>query len=150
MTKPGAEPIETTAEEVPDAIPDAQAGEAPAPTVPPLRIGDPFAIAQDCELVETKDGGGCTAVVQCDECSQRFRIDLLRAGAKYCPKCNAAYTHMLLISKTDDAEIVGQAMAIVLIANGFEPPAGLGGDDDEEEDEEEDDEEEDEEDDEPQ
>ena len=102
-----------------DEIPDAQS----APTdqtldVPELRLGDPFAISFEADLVDSKEGGGCTAILQCD-CGQKFRVDLLAGGPKYCPKCRTGFTHALLVSSVDNTELVAAAMEQVLIANGL-------------------------------
>jgi hypothetical protein len=114
-------------DEIPDATqsPTDQSMEAPE-----LRLGDPFAISFEADLVETKEGGGCTAILQCD-CGQRFRIDLLAAGVKYCPKCRAGFTHALLVCAVDNTEIVAAAMQQVLVANGLRQPDEGDDDDDE-------------------
>lgn len=115
-------------------IPDA----AEAPTdqqmeVPQLRLGDPFAISYEADLVDAKGGGGCTAILQCD-CGQKFRIDLLAAGLKYCPKCRVAFTHALLVSAADNTDLVAAAMETVLVANGLQAPDDGEGDDDDDDD----------------
>lgn len=122
--------------EVPDANPtQALMDELPA-EAPPLLIGAPFAISHECDLLDASEGApGCVAVVRC-ECTQVFKFNLLLAGTKRCPKCREAYTHLLLIARADDKEIVGEAMAQVLGANGYTVP---GGDDEGDEDDEDDD-----------
>jgi hypothetical protein len=114
-------------------IPESESGGTME--APPLVIGAPFALSHDCELL-SKDQGppGCVAVVQCDDCSQKFKIDLLSDGVKHCPKCRNAFTHCLLVARTDDTEIVPRAMAIVLQANGYDAPGQGEDDDDEDED----------------
>ena len=116
------------------------------PPIPPLVIGEPFALAEGVELLERvgldeatvrreleKGRPGCSAVVKCDgpedtPCGQMFRVDLLQPGLKSCPKCKTKYTHVLLIAPADDDDIIADAMAQVLSANGYQLP---GGDDDE-------------------
>lgn len=92
---------------------------------PPLVIGAPFAKSHDCELLDVPlpaGSKGCTAVLKCDDCGQKFKINLLSPEVKHCPnpKCRAAFSHVLLVARTDDTEIVTAAMAQVMRANGFE------------------------------
>lgn len=123
---------------LPDADGDIPDGETGSPMeAPPLVIGAPFALSHDCALLNKDEGApGCVAVVECDECQQKFKIDLLSEGVKHCPKCRAAFSHCLLVARTDDTEIVPSAMAIVLKANGYDAPPGLGDDEDDEDDDE--------------
>lgn len=143
--------------------PEEESGSAAMPSIPPLVIGEPFAIAEGVELLRrvgmdeaavrkalAEGVAGCAIVVKCDgpegqACEQIFRIDLLQPGVKNCPKCKTQYSHMLLVAPVDDEEIIAAAMATVLDANGLELPPGPGDEDDDEEgDEEEDDDEDDE------
>lgn len=133
-----AEPVE-----VGDHIPEANPSMDAAPEAPPLFIGEPFAISHACDLLTAEEGApGCACVVRCD-CGQVFKFSLLAAGPKRCPSCRTPYTHLLLIAPADDTEIVGEAMAQVLNANGYSVPDFEGDDDDDEEEDEEDEEDED-------
>ena len=124
-------------------VPEAQSlaglmgGEAPQ-----LTIGEPFAIAEDLDLLDvTEAKPGCVAIVKCDtnDCGQVFRINLLAQGVKYCPRCRVGYSHVLLVARSDNTEIIGDAMTQVLQSNGYEVPDNGQGDeeDDDEGDEEE-------------
>lgn len=119
-------------------IPDAHNEATPnrASPIPPLVIGAPFALSDDCEFVERPtralDCGhtqhpGCVAIVRClgpegDPCGQLFRIDLLEDGTKTCPRCKTQFTHLLLIAPVDDDEVIADAMKLVLQANGYPVP----------------------------
>lgn len=104
-----------------DAIPEAS-NEQPQ-DIPPLVIGAPFAISNDCELLDRTDNTpGCAAIIECDQCQQKFRIDLLSEALKQCPKCHTAYTHMLLVAPAGDTDIIAGAMAQVMEANGYQVP----------------------------
>jgi hypothetical protein len=98
-------------------IPDAESAEADPGDMQHLIVGEPFAIAHDCSLVDN----ACHATVEC-ECGQAFRLNLLLAGVKACPKCKEHYTHVLLICHADNDELVADAFDHVLEANGIELP----------------------------
>lgn len=125
-------------EEIPEAVTDQDdAGEAPGaelPPMPPMVIGDPFAIAYGAELVDRSElEPGCSMVVRCtgpDErgCGQAFRVNLLDAGFKTCPKCGQSFTHLLLFAPVDDDEILRDAMVEVLASNGYALDGGQGED----------------------
>lgn len=117
-----------------DQIPDASTDdneEQEQPTgfeqlpMPPLVIGTPFAIAYGAEYVDRDQvEPGCVLIVKCegrDErgCNQMFRVNLLDAGDKNCPRCGQKFAHMVLFAPADDDEIVRDAMLEVLIANGY-------------------------------
>ena len=115
-------------DEIPNARMEQAAAELGEP--PQLRLGDPFAISFEADLVDAKGGGGCTAILECD-CGQKFRVDLLAGGVKFCPKCDTGFTHALLVSGVDNTELVAAAMEQVLVANGLKPPSDEGEGDDE-------------------
>lgn len=103
-------------------LPEAHSDQAP-PDLPSLQPGPPFAISLDCDLLDGKQAGsqGAFATVRC-ECGQGFRVNLLASGYKSCPKCHAEFTHILLIAHSDDHDIITEAMATVLAANGYQVP----------------------------
>ena len=137
---------------IPDADDESQDPQIPAMPIPPLVIGDPFAVADGVELLEriqldegtvarAREKGlpGCACVVKCDgteaqPCGQVFRIDLLQPGVKQCPRCKAKYTHVLLVAPVDDDDIIADAMATVLAANGYSLPGMDESDDDDDDD----------------
>jgi hypothetical protein len=131
----------TDAQPIPNANPVESLDEAP-----PLVVGAPFAISHECDLLDAQEAApGCVVVLRCD-CGQTFKFSPLLAGPKRCPKCKAAFTHLLLVARSEDTSIVSEAMAQVLAANGYEVPDFDGGDDDDDEgDDDDDDEDEDEE-----
>ena len=108
--------------------------------LPDLLIGAPFAIGSDCALLSRNDKAkipGCCACVECDQCSQSFRIDLLAGGGKQphaCPGCRTEYTSLLIVARPDDREVLRDALEHVLRANGYDValanPDGEGDDDD--------------------
>jgi hypothetical protein len=115
-------------QEIPEAVTESDAGEGPAldmPQMPPLVIGDPFAIAYGAELVDRSElEPGTTTVIKCmgpeeSGCGQAFRVNLLDAGFKTCPKCGQSFTHLLLFAPVDDDEIIRDAMVEVLASNGY-------------------------------
>lgn len=113
------------AEDIPEAQPNAGPEDVPRA----LRIGPPFAMSQECELLT--QSGGCTAVVKCD-CGQLFSINLLSEGAKVCPGCDAEYTHVLVVTTVEDDEMAGDMFTQVLRANGFAVENDEDDDDDDE------------------
>lgn len=134
--KPGLQLAANPDHEIPDAE-GADASDVPA--LPPLRIGPPFAVADECDLLESHEAApGCVAVMRCgaDGCSQVFKFSLLSANEKRCPRCKTAYTHCLLVAPMANAEVVGAAIVQVMEANGFAAP-DLGDADDADEDEDE-------------
>lgn len=106
-----------------------------------LVIGAPFAIGADCSLLSRNDRAavpGCCACIECDQCSQQFRLDLLAdGGPTACPKCKTEYTTLLIVARTDDREVLRDALEHVLRANGIEVPTanpdGEGDDDEDDE-----------------
>lgn len=115
-------------------IPESEYPELPRPEdLEGIVLGPPFAMCGDCELLERDASTKCdachqpqvhgaVALIRC-ECGQPFRIDLLTAGVKPCPKCERVYTHALLVANVNDDEIFADALAHVLTANGFAVPA---------------------------
>jgi hypothetical protein len=94
-----------------------------------LPIGDPFAMATDCSLLQPdpkRKIEGCVACIQCDACGQLFRINLLGKALHACPKCKLEYTSVLIVAVTDDDQILRDAFRTVLRSNGI----ALGADDD--------------------
>jgi hypothetical protein len=126
--------------DIPDAgSPEAEAEPNPSNQIPPLVIGEPFAMAEGLELVDEHVGvhPGCTAIVRCEgaegaPCGQIFKIPLLHEGVKTCPKCARRFTHVLIIAPDDDDDIVADAMELILRANGIDVP-GSGDDEGDEE-----------------
>lgn len=104
-------------------IPDAEAPAAVDPeSFAQLQIGPPFAISDYCALCPRDDQAGivgCVAVVKCD-CGQLFKLDLLAARPSQCPQCGAAFTHVMLVTRTEDDEMVYAALATILRNNGFD------------------------------
>jgi hypothetical protein len=104
-------------------VPDAQAVEPiDEGMLQSLRLGPPFAIVHDCELLERDDTRGIAGpalAVACD-CGQPFRLDLTSGTKSECPKCARVYTHVLLIAADDNDEVVYQAFATIIQSNGFE------------------------------
>jgi hypothetical protein len=89
-----------------------------------MLLGAPFAMAGDATLLEAdaaKHIPGCFLTVQCDAdgCGQVFKLDLLKGGNKQCPGCGAKYTHAVLLCRTDDDEMVADAMVHIAAANGY-------------------------------
>ncbi len=111
-----------------------------------LLIGPPFAIAGEAEFLPhdaEKGVVGSVSSIQCD-CGQAFKINLLDNRAVACPKCKRAYTHVLLVCRTDDADMFDDLVFQVLEANGIAPPDDEDAeDDDDNEDDADDDDEED-------
>lgn len=124
-----------------ESIPDASE-QTSVPFIPPLVIGNPFAMTEECDLVTAAEhrGANTRITIRCtsgeeEECGQLFNIDLAAAGAKDCPKCRSTFTHMLLVTAASDTGMVAAAMAQVLENNGIDPGAlGLGGDDEDDDD----------------
>jgi hypothetical protein len=101
----------------------------------PVRLGPPFAIAADCDLLPHE--GANTAAVQCGKCSTPFLLSLLRSETSRCPECKQGYTHALVVATIEDTAAVDAFVETVALANGFTP----GSDDDDSDDEESDDDE---------
>lgn len=128
-------------DDIPMATNDNPHAEPPTmlDAIPPLVIGESFAMAEGLDLVDIPADGrhpGTVAVVTClggenTPCGQTFMIPLLQAGAKTCPRCSKRYAHVLIIAEDDDDEIIAEAMAQVLRANGFPVPDDELEDDDE-------------------
>ena len=108
-----------------------------------MLLGAPFAMAGDCTLLEANAEGvpGSFLSVRCDEdgCGQVFKLNVLKPGNKTCPGCGAKYTHAVLLCRTDDDEMVADAMVFIAAANGYglqqteaATANGAAGDDDDE------------------
>jgi hypothetical protein len=126
-----------------EQVPSALAGLMGSGEAPQLTIGEPFAIAEDVDLLDVSEAKpGCVAIVRCDtdDCGQPFRINLLTQGVKHCPRCKVGYSHVLLVARADNVEIIGAAMTQVLQSNGYDVPQGDEEDEGEEGDEDEDEE----------
>ena len=97
------------------------AAELQTPELTGMLLGPPFAIADDCELLEAKGSvPGCFVSLRCDGCHQVFKLDLLKTGVKPCPKCKLRYTHAVLVCLVDDDEMVAAAMVRIAQSNGYE------------------------------
>lgn len=121
--------------------------EAPNPLRLPL--GPPFALSNECDLIDRAEGeqlppnAGCFATVKCN-CGALWRANLLSEDDKECPSCHALFTHLLVIVPIEDRGVLPSILEEVMMAHGMVPEiedAG-GGEDDEEEDDAEDAEEE--------
>lgn len=97
------------------------------PERPQLLVGEPFAIAHDCEIRSDYE---CSIVVQCD-CGKPFKLLLLEAGNKPCPHCGKEYTHMLLICATDNDDAFCSVLEILADVNPLpgQPNPNAGDDD---------------------
>jgi len=121
------EPAE--AEEVVEVLDGPPEG-ADAPEMPPLKLGEPFAMAgEEIDLVDKDDRiPGCFATLHC-ECGQLFKVNLLTGNQKACPKegCDQVFTHSLVVCHAEDDEMAHHVFAHVMGANGID----VGMDDDE-------------------
>lgn len=84
-----------------------------------LRLGAPFAISGDLEIVEAK------IIVQHEagpHAGKKFRIDLLNPKQKHSPYDNSPFSHALIVAPADDAEIVLDTVSHILEANGHDAP----------------------------
>ncbi len=113
-------PEQQPAADVPEAQPESNPDERASMALP---IGPPFAMSDECELRQD----ACWAVVQCD-CGQPFKINLLRAGPKPCPKCGTEYTHVLVVTTMSDTEMAEDMFAQILVNNGVVIPEEEGDD----------------------
>lgn len=77
----------------------------------PLKIGEPFAMANDCEILQAQ------TVIRCGQCQQVFRFNPIDGAIKTCPQCGARYTHALLIGRDDDDGLFPEAIDHVLYIN---------------------------------
>lgn len=110
---------------IPEAEPEAEEEtELVEPgDLPDLVIGRPWAMANDCSLLPAAAGGpGSYLTIQCDQCGQYFRIDLLDGSYKLCPSCRTSYTHAVIVCRAEDDTIFDDAIRHVLIANEIKPP----------------------------
>lgn len=94
------------------------------PEPPELSLGEPWAIAHDCELLRKSESGQLLtcAVITCGGCEKPFRVDLLDDRVKSCPHCKERYTHVLLVANVDNYEIAPQAFEQIARMNGFGDP----------------------------
>jgi hypothetical protein len=94
----------------------------------PVKLGLPFAIATDCELLSPQPPHvpGAIAAVQCGKCSTPFVLNLLRDQVSRCPECKTAYTHALIVAPVDDTASVDAFIETVALANGFAEGEGDG------------------------
>jgi hypothetical protein len=76
-----------------------------------LKIGEPFAMANDCEILQGQ------IVIRCGECQQVFRFNPTDGAIKTCPQCSARYSHVFLVSRDDDDQIFPEAIDHVLYVN---------------------------------
>lgn len=95
------------------------------PEGPELTLGEPWAIAHDCELLREHSDGQLltTAVIVCGQCEKPFRVDLLDDRVKHCAHCQEKYTHVLLVAHVDNLDIAPQAFQQIAVMNGFGQPA---------------------------
>jgi hypothetical protein len=114
-----------------DEAPILMAQGAPTlPPLPPLVIGEPFIISEGVEVLDIPADGrhaGSVLVVRCEgeegaPCGQPFMVQLLAPGVKTCPRCQRAYTYLLVIARDDNDDIVHDALHQILRANGFPVP----------------------------
>jgi hypothetical protein len=127
-------------DEIPEGVAEAvESSDEPLDTIdatpPTLRIliGDPFALAsgggegeKDIKLFQRdpvekrrrtpNSCQGCIATVSC-VCGQVFVMDLTTPNIKRCPKCDEAYTSLLIIAAEDDDEIMGDAFTHLKLVN---------------------------------
>lgn len=106
----------------PDASNPPDIADFPEP--PELTLGEPWAIAHDCELLREHSDGQLltTAVIVCGQCEKPFRIDLLDDRVKKCAHCSERYTHVVLISHVDNVDIAQEAFTQIARLNGFGQP----------------------------
>lgn len=84
-----------------------------------LYLGDPWAVADNCQLLyPDAEGGvpGTFASVLC-ACGQRFKIDLINDSLKYCPNCETAYTHALIIGREENPLLGLEMLRRLLVEN---------------------------------
>ena len=75
------------------------------------QIGQPFAMANDCEILQGQ------IVIRCGKCQQVFRFNPIDGAIKTCPTCGARFSHVLLIGLDDDEGLWPEACDHVAFVN---------------------------------
>lgn len=99
-----------TKEDIPDAQESPDEPSEDELAAAEFELGEPFALGEDCEIME---GHGAPIVTRCGNCEKPFRIQLLAAGYKQCPHCQAQYTHVLLVCGAENITIFRRMLELL-------------------------------------